>query len=42
MRLKRPMCHYKEMEYVFADDGEDQVGFFECMVCGHTKDEEEL
>lgn len=37
---KWPTCHFKRMEYVFADDGSRQVGFFECNTCGHTKDED--
>ena len=33
-----PKCHFTEMSYEFADDGAQQVEFWECEHCGHTKE----
>ena len=33
---KPPRCHMTSMKFVFADDGCQQVEFYECVHCGHT------
>ena len=35
---KRPECHFTPMEHCWADDGCEQVEFYECRHCGHTKE----
>jgi hypothetical protein len=32
--IKGPMCHFRPMAYCFSDDEQ----WFECRICGHTKD----
>jgi hypothetical protein len=35
---QRPTCHFTPMSYELADDGCQQVDFWECRHCGHTKE----
>lgn len=36
---KAPKCHFTPMKFTFADDGPgEQVIFWECKYCGHTKE----
>ena len=34
-----PRCHFLPMKHDTADDGAETVSFWECRVCGHTKEE---
>jgi hypothetical protein len=33
-----PVCHMKPMKLDWADDGCQQVEYWECEHCGHTKE----
>lgn len=33
---KPPVCHFTTMQYRWADDGAQQVEYWECEHCGHT------
>ena len=33
-----PVCHMTPMRYEWADDGRQQVEFWDCVHCGHTKE----
>lgn len=35
---KEPTCHFTPMIYQWADDGCEQVEYWECQHCGHTKE----